>query len=243
MKKPSFVKKEDRVLLAQLHQQAEKQVAGEEEEERHRKARELLAETLKRDRASASNAAQAALTSAQTDPFSPFSVDDTDGLDPEMERLEWELRCLQRAKRDKERAEALQKEREEVERIRKLSEEERQDFYRAKLAEDAEKEAEKGEYGFLQKYYHPGAFFQDAVEKEPVLQRDYSVATGIDRIAPHKDTLPEPLQVRDFGKRSRSKWKHLTAEDTTAFDYGWGSKKIASNYTPSSRMGGMKKQQ
>lgn len=29
------------------------------------------------------------------------------------------------------------------------------------------------------------------------------------------------MQVRQFGKRGRTKWKHLAAEDTTNFESPW----------------------
>lgn len=46
--------------------------------------------------------------------------------------------------------------------------------------------------------------------------------------------------MRDFGKKGRTKWTHLVAEDTTAFDYGWGHRKNAANYQLVSKMGGMR---
>jgi microfibrillar-associated protein 1 len=106
---------------------------------------------------------------------------------------------------------------------------------------DQEKQAQweataKSQYKFLQKYYHKGAFYQE--EHKDLLERDYAQVTGADRS--DKDVLPEFMQVRNFGKKGRGKWKHLTAEDTTAFDYGWGSKDNALNQSKVAHMGGMR---
>ena len=201
-------------------------------EDRHRKARALLSQHLASERESAAKSKQQAQLDATKDPFNPLSVDDVDGLDPETEHLEWQLRQLERVKRYKERKEARVKEREELERIRRMTSAERAAIDAQKQAEWDEQEADKAEYAFLQKYYHKGAFYQD----DPILQRDYSESTGASRH--NKEVLPSVLQVRDFGKKSRSKWTHLTAEDTTAFDYGWGAKDKQINYANVSKMGG-----
>ena len=63
----------------------------------------------------------------------------------------------------------------------------------------------------MQKYYHKGAFFQDM----EILQRDFTEQSAD---AVDKTQLPRIMQVRDFGKRSRSKWTHLAAEDTSKDD-------------------------
>ena len=47
--------------------------------------------------------------------------------------------------------------------------------------------------GFLQKYYHKGAFHQD----DELLKRDYTMAT---ENAVDMTSLPAVMQVRDFGK-------------------------------------------
>ena len=86
----------------------------------------------------------------------------------------------------------------------------------------------KGQRGFLQKYYHKGAFFQSGTDhrlrKEGVdalYLRDYSEATGNDR-GVDKKALPSVLQIRgDLGKRGRTKWTHLANEDTSRLGDGY----------------------
>jgi len=142
-------------------------------------------------------------------------VDDTDGLDPDGEFEAWRLRELARIKKEKEEELRREEEREEIERRRALPEEQR-------LKEDLERanklraEKPKGQQKFLQKYWHKGAFHQD----EEILRRhDYTEATAstID-----VSLLPKVMQVKDFGKRSRTKYTHLLDQDTTVGNGGFG---------------------
>ena len=85
-------------------------------------------------------------------------VDDTDGLDAGAEFDLWRARELARLLRDKQAQATLDEEKEEIERRRALPEDQR-------LLEDMEyadqtRAREKGQMGFLQKYYHKGAFHQ-----------------------------------------------------------------------------------
>lgn len=85
-------------------------------------------------------------------------MDDTDGLDPETEFDEWRARELARLLRDKQAQAERDAEKEEIERRRAMPEEQR-------LREDMEfaeatRAREKGQMGFMQKYYHKGAFHQ-----------------------------------------------------------------------------------
>lgn len=68
----------------------------------------------------------------------------------------------------------------------------------------------------MQKYYKLGPFHMD--KDEEVLKRDYNMPTGEDKM--DKSVLPAVLQKRkgEQGKKGRSKWTHLTNEDTTNFD-------------------------
>ena len=69
---------------------------------------------------------------------------------------------------------------------------------------------------FLQKYYHKGIFYLDdeSIQGEgDIRNRDFHAPTQRDLV--NKKLLPKIMQVRDFGKRSQSKWTYLRNEDTT----------------------------
>lgn len=166
-------------------------------EARRKESHNLAAERIKREVLEA-----AAAKEAQTD------VDDTDGLDPDAEFQAWRIRELERIKRDREAASAREEEREEIERRRAMPEARRlqEDMEHAKKTRD---EKVRGNAGFMQKYYHKGSFFQDL---DILKKRDYTEAT---EGAVDKSLLPKVMQVRDYGKASRSKWTHLANEDTS----------------------------
>jgi hypothetical protein len=88
-------------------------------------------------------------------------VDDTDDLDPEAEFEAWRLRELSRLTRDKEAALLRREEQEEIERRRALPEAQRlrEDEEHARKTRE-EKDANRGERGFMEKFYHKGAFYQ-----------------------------------------------------------------------------------
>lgn len=158
-------------------------------------------------------------------------VDDTDGLDPTAEFEAWRLRELGRIKKEKEEEIRREEEREEVERRRAMPEEQRmkEDVERAnKLRE----EKPKGQQKFLQKYWHKGAFHQvgrlfsiikiilNICQDDEVLKRhDYTAPT---ESAVDVSMLPKVMQVKNFGKRSRTKYTHLVDQDTTLSTGGFG---------------------
>ena len=83
------------------------------------------------------------------------------------------------------------------------------------------KAQEKKKWKFLQKYYHKGAFYmdEDTLTKaglNDVRKRSYEdAATGEDQF--NFEALPEILQVKDFGKRGKTKYTHLRDQDTSNF--------------------------
>merc|ERR1712039_75876 len=101
--------------------------------------------------------------------------------------------------------------------------------------EEAEAVA-KGKYKFLQKYYHRGAFYLD--NEEDVLKRDTTGATLEDRF--DKTVLPKVMQVKNFGRSSRTKYTHLVDQDTTAFDAAWAQESASNSKFINQHAGGMR---
>ncbi|KAF8973825.1 splicing factor, Prp19-binding domain-containing protein [Flammula alnicola] len=206
--RPVFVPKRARVTIAEkesIAQDTEEALRKKEAEaeERRKQSHDLVAESIRRE-----------LAEKEKEEEIP-DVDDTDGLDPATEFEAWRLRELGRIKKEKEDELAREKEREEVERRRAMPEEQRmkEDLERAQKLRE---EKPKGQQKFLQKYWHKGAFHQD----EEILKRhDFTEAT---ESTMDVSMLPKVMQVKNFGKRSRTKYTHLLDQDTTVAVGGFG---------------------
>lgn len=110
----------------------------------------------------------------------------------------------------------MEKERQEVERLHDLTE----DQWRSEVRNNPKvitNKAVKGKYGFLQKYYHRGAFFLD--EEDNVYKRDFAKPTLEDHF--DKTVIPKVMQVKNFGRSGRTKYTHLVDQDTTQMDSPW----------------------
>jgi len=209
--RPTFVPKSKRNAANSVapDPEVEARKKAAEEERKKEEAADLLQEHLKRDAA----AKAAGRKNWDDDEGGDEGVDDTDGLDPASERAAWKLRELLRVRREREELQKIEKEREEIERRRemdpKLREQEDMEFVREQKKEKME---QRGKMGFLQKFYHKGAFYQD----DEILKRNYATAAVEDSVK-NREVLPKYMQVRgdELGKRGRTKWTHLTAEDTS----------------------------
>jgi microfibrillar-associated protein 1 len=150
------------------------------------------------------------------------AIDDKDDVDPEAERAAWKLRELKRVKRSREAIEEAEKEREEIERRRNLTAEERDREDREFISKQKEdREATRGQTGFMQRYFHKGAFFRGEQEAEGLDRRNVMGARFEDDV--NRDTLPQYMQVRDMtklGKKGRTRYRDLKTEDTGRFGDG-----------------------
>ncbi|CAO1633402.1 unnamed protein product [Jaminaea pallidilutea] len=167
--------------------------------ERRLEAQQIASERIKQE-----------LLAKQAEDSKP-DLDDTDGLDPAGEFAAWRIRELQRIKREWEAEEAKEADERERERRAAMTEAERsaEDTAKADLGRKEAKE-NRGKMGFMQKYYHKGAFFQDL---DILKKRDYSTERTEGSV--NVENLPSIMQVRDYGKKGRSKYTHLGAEDTS----------------------------
>lgn len=152
------------------------------------------------------------------DDLAPESqVDDTDNLDPAAEHQAWRLRELTRLKRDREAMIARETEIEELERRRNLTAEDREKEDKQFLSKQKEDRDEgRGQSGYLARYHHKGAFFQDDDAAEVLKRRDIMGAKFVDDVS-DKSALPEYMRIRDMtklGKKGRTRYKDLRSEDT-----------------------------
>ncbi|XP_062845984.1 microfibrillar-associated protein 1 [Trichomycterus rosablanca] len=226
--KPVFIRKKDRVTVAEREAEEQKQKeleveAKKQAEERRRYTLKIVEEEAKKE------FEENRRTLAALDAL------DTDGENEEEEYEAWKVRELKRIKRDREAREMIEKEKSEIERFHNLTEEER----RAELRVNGKvvtNKASKGKYKFLQKYYHRGAFFLD--EEQDIFKRDFSAPTLEDHF--NKTILPKVMQVKNFGRSGRTKYTHLVDQDTTSFDSAWAQESAQNSKFFKQKAGGVR---
>ena len=214
--KPVFKAKTERQsathsdLVDQEQQQYKEQEAAKLEQ-RKKETHQMVAEMLK-------NEVMEQRTSTALDGGDGLwmEVDDTDNPENEQEFEEWKLRELTRLKRDKEERLRYIEELKLIEQRREMTDRERREDELKAGIDRFHKE--KGQQKFMQKFFHKGAFYLDEHD-DLVKKRDFTAPTLEDRF--NKETLPEIMQRREFGKKGQSKWTHLAAEDTSRRDAGW----------------------
>ncbi|KAF4519947.1 hypothetical protein B566_EDAN015039 [Ephemera danica] len=228
--KPVFVRKKDRLTVAEREKLAEKERIAELEakraaEERKRHSIKLVEEEVRKE---------SALSKKAMGDDTSRNLGDvcTDDENDELEYEAWKLRELKRVKRDKDEKDHYiicypTKEQAEIERLRGLTEEQRRQELRNRPKQVTNK-AHKGKYKFLQKYYHRGAFYLN--EEDDVYKRDFSAATLEDHF--DKSVLPKVMQVKNFGRSGRTKYTHLVDQDTTQFDSPWAQDGVSNKTGP-----------
>lgn len=228
--RPTFIKKDQRntegSAAGQTQAEADAARAAEAEAQRaaqrQEKADQLVRDQLEKEAIARSTANRAWDDDEVVEAEDEEAIDDTDGLDPEAEYAAWKLRELKRVQRSREAIEAHEKEIEEVERRRNLTAEEREREDSEFIAQQKEdRDATRGQTGFMQKYYHKGAFFRGDLEAEGLDRRALMGARFEDDV--NRDTLPQYMQVRDMtklGKKGRTRYRDLKSEDTGRFGDG-----------------------
>ncbi|CAM9860646.1 unnamed protein product [Ectocarpus fasciculatus] len=214
--RPVFVPKFRRQTIADMEAKEEEASLKEAQaklalEQKKRATHVLVAESVRRQEEMDSLSMQAT-TDVDSDAGLP---DDSDEVDDEEEYHAWRLREMARIKRDAEARVEEVMEKAEVERRRKMTADER---YAEDLKNGRFDKKEKAKWGYLQKYYHKGVFYMDdsAVKEGDVRKKDYYEPTLEDKF--NKEALPAVMQVKNFGKRGRTKYTHLLDQDTTRSD-------------------------
>lgn len=218
--RPVFLSKSQRIAKgtstpSTVAEKTEEEQYAEEEARRRAKADELVQAQL--EKAALARAAGKKYWDDDEEGAAD-DVDDTDDMDPEAERAEWKLRELQRIARARKAIEEAEKERAEIERRRNMTTAEREAEDRERLAEQEADKGEKAKAGYLQKYFHKGAFFQDDAKEVGLDKRDLMGAQFEDQV--DRETLPQYMQIRDLtklGRKGRTRYKDLKSEDTGRF--------------------------
>jgi microfibrillar-associated protein 1 len=214
--RPHFVKREERETIAEAERaaEAEEQARAELDVQRQQVKKEstvsLLKQTIEQEIAEETQKAAGATEDDDADLMSEEDEQDETVLQHEYEL--WRIRELKRIKRDKEQREQHELEKREIERRRAMSDAE----VEAENKLDPTKNKEKKKIKFLQKYYHKGAYYSDEL-KELLPTHDFTAPTGEDAMF-SRDMMPKVMQVKNYGKASRSKWTHLVNEDTSLLD-------------------------
>ena len=215
LQKPVFVPKAKRATILEAEEKAKEEELKikkkqEELEERKKQTRALVAESIRREEERKEGETA---TDQDSDAGLP---DDFDDEDDEAEYEAWKLREMSRLKRDAEERERDALEAAELSRRRNMTEAERMEEDRKLGRFDVK---EKAKWKFLQKYYHKGVFYmdEDSVARDnDVRKKEYDAPTLEDKF--DREKLPEILQVKNFGRRGRTKYTHLVDQDTTRFD-------------------------
>ncbi|CAL8469211.1 g8752 [Coccomyxa elongata] len=218
MLKPVFVPKAERDTIAEREAMEREEEEALERERQRLEARKLQTRDIVSDQISREEAAARA---AAEGPKEIGDVDTDDEKDEEAQYEQWKSRELARIRRDKEEREREAREMEEKEALKNMTEAERRAWEAAHPKEDGR--GPKKSWKFLQKYWHKGAFFQDAgdagkdaVGGDNIFRRDFSAPTGDDKM--DKSVLPKVMQVKNFGRRGRTKHTHLVDVDTSKFE-------------------------
>lgn len=206
MIQPRFISKEQRESVKQEEDEEEEERKAQEDKERKlEEQRERVLQQLREFKVREIESAD-----MQKREEIDVRTDDENEEETEREFEMWKLRELQRIKRDREQREAARLEKAQIEARRGMTDEE----VIAEKTRLGEYEKEKRQIRFLQKYYHKGAFFADDIGEELKQTHDWLSATGEDAEI-DKEVLPSVLQVKNFGRSGRTKYTHLTAEDTS----------------------------
>ncbi|KAK8795813.1 hypothetical protein WA171_003781 [Blastocystis sp. BT1] len=215
--RPTFISKANRKTIEDPEEKLRKERELEELEElkykqRVRETQKMIEEVKVKEIEEEENRGK------KKDPRTEEEIpDDTDDLNNPDEKEAWRWREFYRILRERQREEQRKQDEEEKKRRGRMTDEELAAENKRLEEEGVRKKKQEHVQGtFLQKYYHKGVFYLDdesITSPDDIRNRDFHAPTERDKV--NKLAMPKVMQVRDFGKRSQSKWTYLRNEDTT----------------------------